>query len=280
MKPRSKKETVMDQHEPSRLSFSLPQVFLAPRPPSVGFRYGRGRTGGTTNLDLIIQLALAAGRPVLVGDGDRRNPTLSGLYPPASEGGALEPPASDETADVKDWVTSSIGTAISRRQSLLIDLSGGDRAMQEYGRDLGVTELCQAHGFEPLGFFSCGPEMDDFDHVLSIWNQGYFRPKNSILILNEHLILQGRTPQGAFDPILARPELVDLMAAGMTPMFMPRLPCMGEMRRAGLSFLDAATGMPGPDGRPFDPVRQFMVRQFVSKVLGELGRIGALEWLP
>ena len=68
MKPRSKKETVMDQHEPSRLSFSLPQVFLAPRPPSVGFRYGRGRTGGTTNLDLVIQLAMAAGRPVLEGD--------------------------------------------------------------------------------------------------------------------------------------------------------------------------------------------------------------------
>lgn len=54
---------------------------------------------------------------------------------------------------------------------------------------------------------------------------------------------------------------------------------MGEMRRAGLSLLDTATGGLGRDGRPFDPVRQFMVRQFMSKVLGEYGRIGSLGWM-
>lgn len=280
MKTRSKKDHTMDQHQPARVPVPLPERLLEPRPPSVAFRFGRGRTGGTTMLDIAIQFALLAGRPVLVGDGDRRNPTLTGLYPADAEGEALPPPESDETADIKDWITATIGTALSRQQSLMVDLSGGDRAMQEYGRDLGVVDLCEAHGFAPVGFFSCGPEMDDFDHILSIWNAGYFRPKHSILIFNEHLILQGRTPQGAFDPIISRPELADLIRAGVKPMFMPRLPCMGEMRRAGLSFVQAASGGIGADGRPFDPVRQFMVKQFLVKVMNELGRIGALGWMP
>ena len=279
MKARLNKELNMDQHQPIRLPLPLPEAFLEPRGPAIAFRFGRGRTGGTTFLDLNIQLALAAGRPILVGDGDRRNPTLSALYPPGSECPVLEPPVSDETADVKDWITTSIGLAISQGRSLMVDISGGDRAMQEYGRDLGVVELCQTHGFEPTGFFSCGPEMDDFDHILAIWQAGYFRPRRSILVFNEHLILQGRTPVGAFDPIVARPEFKELVAAGMNPIFLPRLPCMGEMRRAGLSLLDAATGGLGRDGRPFDPVRQFMVRQFMTKVLGECGRIGALGWM-
>lgn len=270
----------MDQYMPVRQPFLLPDSFLQPRPSSVTFRFGRGRTGGTTKLDVAIQFARAAGRPILVGDGDRRNPTLSGLYPFGTEGGALAPPVSDETPDVKDWITSSIGEAISLQHSLLVDMSGGDRAMHEYGRDLGIEELCRESGFQALAFFTCGPEMDDFDHILSIWRAGYYRPRRSILVFNEHLVPQGRTPKGAFDPIMDRPELPEMMSAGMAVMFMPRLPCMGELRRSGLSFLDAASNVPGRDGRPMDPVRQFMVRQFLTKVLAEYGRIGALGWLP
>lgn len=191
MKARLNKEPRMDQNQPIRMPLPLPEAFLKPRGPAIAFRYGWGRTGGTTFLDLNIQLALAAGRVVLVGDGDRRNPTLSGLYPPGGKCAVLEPPASDEIADVKEWVTTSIGLAISQQRSLLVDISG-DRAMQEYGRDLGVVELCEAHGFDPIGFFSCGPEMDDFDHILAIWQAGYFRPRRSILVFNEHLILHGR----------------------------------------------------------------------------------------
>ena len=283
MKQRPARTDTMDQHQPTqapRHQLAIPEAFLKPRPPSIAFRFGRGRTGGTTKLDIDIQFARAAGRTVIIGDGDRRNPTLSGLYPPGTEGGALLPPVSDETADVKDWITSSIGEAISRQQSLLVDMSGGDRAMHEYGRDLGIEDLCEAHGLESLAFFTCGPEMDDFDHILSIWEAGYYRPRRSILVFNEHLVPQGRTPMGAFEPIIKRPELAGLMDAGMTVMFMPRLPCMGEIRRSGLSFLDAASNAPGRDGKPMDPVRQFMVRQFLTKVMAEYGRIGALGWLP
>lgn len=245
----------------------------------VAMRHGRGRAGGSTFLDLLVQLGRAGGRSVLVGDGDRRNPTLAGFYPPGGEGGATQPP-SDETPDVKQWLTNSIEEALNLQSSIVIDLGGGDRVMQEYGHDLALVDFCEAQGAHTLGLFFCGPELDDFEHVLTIWRAGYFRPARSLLVFNEHLVPQGRTPQGAFNRIMEQPGYGELTDAGVRPFFFPRLPCMEEMRAAGLGFADAAAGKVGASGKPLGPVRQFMVKQWVTKVRCELERIGAWEWLP
>jgi hypothetical protein len=240
-------------------------------------RHGRGRLGGSTLLDLLIQLGRDAGRNVLIGDGDRRNPTLSALYPPGNAGAASQP-KSDEVPDVKDWITDSVGEAMRLSASLVLDLGGGDRVMQEYGQDFALVEFCESQGMQPLGLFFCGPEMDDFEHILTIWRAGYFRARRSILLFNEHLVPSGRTPAGAFDGIRSRPELKQLVEDGIRPMRVARLPCMAEVRASGLSFLEAAGG--GRDGKFLDPVRQFMVKQWIGKIQGEFERIGATEWLP
>ena len=246
---------------------------------AIAFRLGRGRTGGSTLLDIVVQLARRDGREVIVGDGDRRNPTLAALYPPGQPGGAFVPPT-DDTQDMKDWITGLIGQAIEGRSSLVLDLSGGDTFLQDYGRDLALVPFCETQGLNPVALFTTGPEMDDYEHVLKIWRAGYFRPKRAVLVLNEHLVMQGRTPAGAFNAIMARPEGRELGAAGLKVMVMPRLPCMAEVRKSGLSFLDAAAGKPGPDGRPFNPVRRFMVSQWVQRVQEEIASIGAAEWMP
>ena len=93
-----------------------------------------------------------------------------------------------------------------------------------------------------------GPERDDFEHVLAIWRAGYFNAKRSVLVLNEHLVAGGRTTQGAFNTIINDPGYDAMLEDGVVSVFMPRLPCMAEMRRAGLSFLDAINGKPGLDG--------------------------------
>ena len=248
-------------------------------PQVLAVRMGRGRTGGSTLVDWIVQCARQAGRPVVVGDGDRRNPTLAGLYPPGTAGGATQP-ATDETADVKDWITGGLGQMVASRTSLVLDLGGGDRVLAEYGRDLGLVDFCNAAGIEPLALFVSGPEMDDFEHVLTIWKAGYFKTPQSVLVLNEHLVTQGRTPAGAFDAIMSRPEMREMLRDGLVPLFMPRLPCMGEMRAAGLSFLDAVANKPGVNGKPLDPVRQFMVATWHKKMLAAFEAVGALEWLP
>lgn len=242
-------------------------------------RMGRGRTGGTTLVDWIVQCARHSGRAVAVGDGDRRNPTLAGLYPPGTDGGATQP-VSDETADVKDWITRGLADMVATQTSLVLDLGGGDRVLGEYGRDLGMVEFSEMNGISPLALFMTGPEMDDFEHVLTIWKAGYFQATRSVLVLNEHLVAQGRTPVGAFDAILARPELLRMFDKGLVFVVMPRLPCMGEMRAAGLSFLDAVANKPGITGKPLDPVRQFMVATWHKRMLAAFEGAGALGWLP
>ncbi len=245
----------------------------------LAIRMGRGRTGGSTLADWMVQCARHAGRQVVIGDGDLRNPTLAGLYPPGSAGGATQP-LTDETADVKDWITRGIGEVVASRSSLVLDLGGGDRVLSEYGRDLGLVEFCELNGISPLALFMTGPEMDDFEHVLTIWKAGYFKTRQSVLVLNEHLVTQGRTPVGAFDAILSRPEIEGMFEDGLVPILMPRLPCMNEMRNAGLSFLDAVANKPGNSGKPLDPVRQFMVSTWHNKMLAAFNRAGALSWLP
>ncbi len=111
-------------------------------------RMGRGRTGGSTLADWLIQCARHAGRAVAIGDGDRRNPTLSGLYPPGTNGGATQP-MSDETADVKDWITKALGDMTAHQGSLVLDLGGGDRVLAEYGRDLGLSSSATWPGSSP-----------------------------------------------------------------------------------------------------------------------------------
>ena len=104
------------------------------RRPVMGIRLGRGRTGGSTFVDMLVQRARTGGRKVVIADGDLRNPTLSGLYPPGTAGGAMQP-QSDDLVDMKDLFTTALGQAVSDNASLLVDFGGGDRVMLEYGEN-------------------------------------------------------------------------------------------------------------------------------------------------
>ena len=249
------------------------------RSPTLAVRLGRGRLGGSTICDLLIQRGRLAGRAVLVADGDRRNPTLAALYPPGSIGGANQPP-SDELADMKDWITEQVGQMVSTKASLVLDLGGGDRVLSDYGQDLPLAAFCQAAGVSCLPLYFSGPEKDDFDHIVAIHDAGYFRGTHAILFLNESLVRAGKTPAGAFDPIMDRPELRRLMNGGVRIILIPRLPCMTEMRASGLSFHDAAANKPGASGKPMDPVRQFMVKTWLERLEEQFNEVGVTEWLP
>ena len=242
-------------------------------------RFGRGRGGGSTYLDVMIQQALVAGRRLIIADGDRRNPTLAGLYPASSPYPATQP-ASDDPAVVKDWITDVLGDAIETESSVVLDMGGGDTAIQDLVRDVEIVEFAEMNGYHPVGAFFCGADMDDFDHILSIWRSGYFRPKRSILVFNDFLVQAGRPVETAFQHIQARPEMAEMTSQGMEIMNLPRLPCMEDVRRKGLSFLEATTRKPGLDGLPLNPLRQHMVKQWLDRINANLASIGATEWMP
>jgi hypothetical protein len=245
----------------------------------IAVRFGRGRVGGSTGIDLLVQRARRAGRKVLIGDGDVRNSTLASLYPPGEPGGASQPPT-DEIADLKEWITGLLGEVAAGEGSLVLDMGGGDRVLSEYHHDFGIVDFAERCGMRALGVYFMGPDMDDFDHVVTIWRAGYFRTPTSVLVMNEHLVRQGKTPAGAFDPIMERPEMAELLEGGMRAVLMPRLPCLTEMRDQGLGFFDAATRKLGRNGKPFDLVRAFMVEMWLKRMEKEFVDAGVAELLP
>ena len=86
--------------------------------PVLAICFGRGKTGSTTFLDFIIQRARRAGRAITVADGDRKKPTLAGLYPPGEPGGALQPRGKN-IGDVMEWVTEITSEAAAAQVSMV-----------------------------------------------------------------------------------------------------------------------------------------------------------------
>ena len=249
------------------------------RSPILATRLGRGRLGGSTVCDFIIQRGRKAGRSVMVADGDRRNPTLAGLYPPGAPGGASVP-SSDEMGDMKDWITEQVGQMVTSRSSMVLDLGGGDRVLSDYGQDLPLADFCTASGVDCLPLYFTGPEKDDFDHIVAIREARYFAAPQAVLFLNESLVRSGKTTAGAFDEMLDRREFEEMQSGGVRLIFIPRLPCMTEFRASGLSFYDAAGNKPGRNGKPMDPVRQFMVKTWIERLESQFVETGIADWLP
>lgn len=242
-------------------------------------RHGRGRTGGSTFADFLIQRARRQGRDIIIGDGDRRNATLASFYPPGSDGGALQPP-SDQTPDVKDWIGQLVGKMVDEQSSLIFDLGGGDQALAEFCRELSLAEFCESVGVAPLSIYMTGPDIEDFEHILTIHRSRLFETRRSILVLNESLVRAGKTPKGAFDVILQRPELAEMIEDGAKLLIMPRIIHIADARAAGLSFFDAADGKSGRDGKPLDPLKRFSIKSWLDRMESQFATQNVGEWLP
>ncbi|QQP92727.1 hypothetical protein IGS68_30155 (plasmid) [Skermanella sp. TT6] len=240
--------------------------------PVLAVGLGRGYGGKSTGLSELVWRARDRGRDVLVADGDARSRTLAGMFPEALV------PETDELPDVKQWLSGLLNRMVAERRSAVLDLGGGDRVLQEYGRDLLPVEFCGEYGIEPLALYFLGPEEEDLKHVLSIWEAGYFRPRRVFLVMNEGVIREGRTMAGAFGRTLDDPGLAAMVRAGAVPILMKRLACMDLVRRAGIGFYAAASGAEGRDGRPLDPTYAFMVRKWLRDLEGE--RAAQADWLP
>jgi hypothetical protein len=247
--------------------------------PVLGIRLGRGRTGGSTFLDFLIQRARTAGRKVVIADGDIRNSTLAALYPPEQAGGALKP-KSEDLEDMKELFSRALDQATEEGSSLLVDFGGGDRVMLEYGRETNLIQMAESLGMQPLAIYVTGPERDDFEHIVSLWRSKVFRPERAVLVLNDFLIPNGRSPEGAFRDIIARTEFIEMTEQGLETVVMPRLPCMALIRQEELTLRDAMIGRPGKRGTPIGPVRQFMVKTWVERIEGAFAEQGLLNWLP
>lgn len=246
-------------------------------------REGRGRLGGTTFLDLLIQRAREQGRRVKPLDGDLKSRTLSALYPAfnangAPSGDAASTPASDNIVVLKEWIQSELNTMTEDRVSRVLDLSGGDRVMQELVADLNLIGFCRQFGIGLTNVVMFGPDLEDFHHAMDrIRSQGS-RGERVIMVLNEGVIRTGQTPQTAFSGIINHPDFVATLEEGAEFMILPRLSCMHVLREQGTSFYDAALGRPRADGVKARPTVQHMTKVWLTDFEKAVSPLAG--WLP
>jgi len=233
-------------------------------------RLGRGRTGGSTGLDWLIQRAESEKREVIIADGDKRNATLSALY-----NGKSVQPETDEIPDVKDWISQVLDCMVASRRSVVLDLGGGDRVLPEYVRDLDLVGFCNHAGAFPLALYFIGPDADDLEHAWKIFTAEVFRPERTVIVLNEYLVKAGQTPATAFAKTVKNGQLMEMAQEGARMIYMPRLPCMGRVRELGLPLNAAAEG-----SKELGPTAAFMVRRWLHRLEDECERAGIDDWLP
>ena len=99
-------------------------------------------------IDLETQRGRYFGRRVKPLDGDLRSRTLSNLYPSKDSAGmsildGASSPASEDLPVMKGWLGSELDQMVEHGVSRALDLGGGDRLLQEYGRELAIGEFCR-----------------------------------------------------------------------------------------------------------------------------------------
>ena len=253
-------------------------------PPWWLIRGGRGRVGGSTFLDFVVQWSRDRGRRVKPLDGDLRSRTLSALYPKTDATGALvqdgaEAPGSEELGAMKAWFGGELDQSVGDDVCRVVDFGGGDRVMQEYGSDLKIGEFCNRFSLGLVWAFVLGPDPEDLQHVVQVLRSGHMSGGRVLLVLNEGVIRQGQTTPGVFAPTSGNPEYLALLNDGAQTVLMPRLSCMDLLRERGLGFYEAAAGKMGRDGKRAPPTLQHMTGKWVEAMEFQLELSGAATWL-
>lgn len=238
-------------------------------------RAGRGNSGGTTALNVTLELAHRAGRKPVILDA-ARNPSLSALYPEAVR------PESHAISDVKEAVTTQVlDRMLEQTCSGVIDLGGGqDDTLVDYTLDLNLVEFGRTVGIQLVFIVTFGPQMDDFDHALEIKKRGLFDGAGVLLVQNEGTLRRGQNTGKVFGEIVKRPEFIEWVREGARPLFLRSLACMEDVRRLGLSLGDAAANKPNAEGKTIGPAKAWgMVKPWLADWEQQFVRNDCREWM-
>lgn len=248
-------------------------------------RYGRGRLGGSGAILALIQRARSQGRRVKPLEGDLKSRTLAGYYPshtpdgvPIEDGASM--PRSEALSDFKVWIGDTLNAMAEDHISRALDISGGDRVMQEYVHDVDLPMFCEEIGAKLLSLCMLGSEIEDFNHIRAAVDGKVLHPSHMILVMNEGVIRSGQNPVGAFDSINQHPDFLALLKDGAVPIYMSRLPCMDAVREQKLDFYDVAAGRPGPDGKRPKAVMQHMTGKWLADGEAQHVKRGTAGRLP
>ena len=177
-------------------------------------------------------------------------------------------PSSENIATFKEWLLAELDRMAEDRVSRVVDISGGDRVLQELLQDLHLGGFCDSFGIKFVSVCMIGPDTEDFRHISEAAEAGDLQPDRMMLVMNEGVVRQGQNPIGTFEGVAANPEFESLMKAGAKSLYMRRLPCMDILRDQKADVFAVAAGRPNASGnRP-----RATITHMASKWLGLRGR--------
>ncbi|MDD2859498.1 MAG: hypothetical protein PHT60_15075 [Acidiphilium sp.] len=258
---------------------------LAAQVPVLFVRRGRGRTGGSTLCDWLIQRARRGGRRAKALDGDLRSRTLIDLYPAQvgrdhDDPDAATAPANESLEVVRSWLLGELNAMAEDRVSRLLDLGGGDRVIQDFVQDLSLVGFTDRFNIRLVQAYFLGPDEEDFRHVVSTIDHAQFDPRSTILYLNEGVVRTGQTPFQVFAPLTLRDDFIELVGKGIRTVTIPRVICLDDMRSLGLTINDVLSNRTGRAGRRAPPTMQIMVEDWCRRLETAHVDVGVGDLLP
>jgi len=237
------------------------------------FLAGRGGAGKTLLLRWIVERAIAAGRLLVIADGDRTNRSL-----PLFLDGVLTPNGADD-ATVWRWLEAIITRMVADRFNLVLDLGGGDLVLKRIALELALQSLLEASGIAPVVLHLLSPELESLAYLAALEENGLFAPERTALILNEGLVPIGHgNDETVFAAVREHKIFKAAIRRGAVPIVMPRLKPAFEINAQHLLFADAAAAKTKEGAPPlgvFDRQRTLLWLAAMEKAFEPI-----TAWLP
>ena len=233
------------------------------------FVIGRGKTGKTTLLRWIAEIALQAGRPFLMADIDPTNASFSSYFPDVSRPSGFEP------VEVRAWLQRFIAYAVAQNTTALVDLGGGDTVLRSLLAEMpAIFSEIEAAGLAPVALYLCGPQPDDLAPLVTFASHA-FTPAAHAIVFNEGVAEAGLPRLKSFAEIMRHPTVAAEIQSGGLVLWMPRLFAAAAVESRRALFADVRDGKTAWPVNLFDRAR---VRAWLE--LMERRFAGIASWLP
>jgi hypothetical protein len=205
--------------------------------PKLVVTHGRGGTGKSTFVRVLLERAREAGRESAVADADRTNATLAAFFTDVVR------PAHPDDKTVQDWLDDLVNQQAEDRITVILDMGGGDQVFKRFAKELELVQLMESANIMPVAVHLIGPDVDDLAYLHDVEESGAFCPAQTILVLNEGRVRDQRPRDVAFAEIREHSIYRKALDRGAKEIWFPRLACMQEVNSRRLLFAAAEASL-------------------------------------
>jgi len=215
---------------------------------------GRQRTGKTTLLNALAETVHRQGGTPEIWNTDllNRSHSINQFH------AETRSPSEADLTSQRKWLEHRIMEMVEHRRDVVLDIGGGWTAFHELINGTPLVAALEEEGIRLIVVYMMGTERADADYLEDLQTKKGFRPRRSVIVLNEGLIPAGASLQGAFSGLTRSAPVMRAIGNGAKVVTMPALEGMAELTDRSLSF-EAFIGRAQVDGFPktsmFDRLR-------------------------